>query len=87
MKKYKLKDQLVFEFKNDYAQFDKSAKWNWVSFHFIELYFEKDFICGPAYEISFSFLGLGFYFRYNTIKALRCFDRLDRKINKKIRNG
>jgi hypothetical protein len=84
MKKYKLREKIVFEFKNDYVQFvpSKKVKWNWFSYHFAYIYFERDVMAGPAYEFWFYILGLGFYVRYNTDKAMRLYDKWMRGINK-----
>lgn len=84
MKKYKLRDKIVFDFKNDYVQFipDKKMKWNWFSFNFIYIYFEKDVMAGPGYEFWFYFMGLGFYIRYNTDKAMRQYDKWMKEIDK-----
>lgn len=88
MKKYTLKEKIVFEFKNDWEQFipSKNKKWNWYSFNFIYIYFEKDIMIGPAYEFWFYIIGLGFYFRYNTDESMRYFDKLTKKIKTK-KNG
>lgn len=88
MKKYTIKEKIIFEFINDWEQIipNKKIKWNWYSFQLIQIYFEKDNLCGEAYEFWFVFFGLGFYFRYNTNKSMKYFDKLTKKI-KKNKNG
>ena len=41
------------------------GKWNWYSFHFVHIYFEKDCMV-EGYEFEFIILGLGFRIRINT---------------------
>lgn len=72
MKKYKLKDKLVFEWYNEFEQLDKSRKWNWITITLAHIYFEKEL---DGYMFQFVLLGLGFYFRYNTDKAMRQFEK------------
>lgn len=74
MKKYTLKEKIVIEFKNDYVQFDSSLKWNWFCFNVVQIHFEKDMMCGPAYEFLFYLLGLGIFIRYNTDEAMESFE-------------
>lgn len=86
MKKIPLKDKIAFEFKNDYVQFsNKKIKWNWISYHFIYIYFEKDNLAGPAYEFWFYFMGVGFYFRYNTDKAVKLMRKWERDFQKHLK--
>jgi len=47
----------IIHLNNDWVQL--FGKWNWISFHFIYIYFEKDNI-GGNYEFEFNLLGLGF---------------------------
>lgn len=87
MKKITLKDKILFDFKNDYIQFipNKKTKWNWFEFHFIYIYFEKDMMAGPAYEFWFYFMGIGFYFRYNTEKAVKLIRSWERDYQKQLK--
>ncbi len=48
---------------NDWAQV--FGRWNWYSFHFLHIYFEKDCML-DGYEFEFVVLGLGFRVRINT---------------------
>jgi len=52
----------VFEFTNEWSQL--FWKCNWYSVTIIELSFENDIMC-PGFELHFTLLGLGFYFRIN----------------------
>lgn len=81
-KKYTLKNKIVFQFKNDYVQFipNKKMKWSWFSFNFAHIHFEKDILSGPAYDFCFQLMGLGFYVRYNTDKAMRLYDKWMKEI-------
>lgn len=47
---------------NDWKQL--RGKYNWYSFHFIYIYFEKDMML-DGYEFEFMILGLGFRIRWN----------------------
>jgi len=75
MKKYKLKDKIVLEATNEWGQLFEEC--NWYGVTIIHIYFEKD-IMTHGYEFSFTLLGLGFYLRYNTDKALRLFAKWDK---------
>ena len=79
--KYKLKDKIVFEFRNDWKQI--KGKFNWYEFTFVHLYFEIDKKT-HGYEFHFMLLGLGFYFRLNTDKSMRQFDKWEKEIKKEI---
>lgn len=87
MKKITLKEKIIFELKNDYVQFipRKKTKWNWFEFHFINIYVGKDMMAGPAYEFWFYFMGIGFYFRYNTDKAIRLMRKWERDYQKDLK--
>lgn len=71
-------------FINDWGQI--FGKWNWVSFHFIHIYFEDDKMTG-GYELEVVILGLGFRARYTynpkILKALYAKARKSRKGLKK----
>lgn len=47
---------------NDWKQL--FGKWNWITFHFIHIYFEKDTMT-KGYEFEMMLLGFGFRVRYN----------------------
>lgn len=47
---------------NDWAQL--FGKWNWITFHFVHVYFENDIIC-PGFVAEVVIFGLGFRFRAN----------------------
>ena len=42
----------------------RKYRWNWVSFNFIDIYFENDIMIGGL-EFIFILLGIGFRIRYN----------------------
>jgi len=48
---------------NDWLQFLNPKTFNWITFRIFNLEFELDRLCDVRFEISFSFLGLGFYFQ------------------------
>lgn len=75
-KQYKLKDKLVWEWYSEWEQLDKTKKWNWITMTVIHWYFEHEL---HGYHMQFVFLGVGFYFRYNTDKAMEYFDEIKKE--------
>ena len=77
--RYKLKDKILFNWTNEWRQIGN--KYNWYNCTLVQVYFEKDMMTF-GYELHFTLLGLGFYLRYNTDKALRKFARWDKEFDK-----
>lgn len=72
----------VVEGINEWKQI--TGGYNWYSFTLFQCYFEAGFIGG--YEFHFTLLGLGFYIRYNTDKALKRFDEWDRELKEEFKD-
>lgn len=67
---------------NDWKQI--FGKWNWYTFHFAHIYFEKD-IMTRGYEFEFILLGFGFRFRYNYDPTF--WEEKTEEINKELENA
>lgn len=74
----------VFQFTNEWSQC--RGKFNWYSFTFIQVYFEKDTFT-HGYEFHFTLFGLGFYIRYNTGESLKLFERWEKEIEDSVDNS
>lgn len=80
-KQYKLKDKLVFEWYSEWEQLDRTKKWNWITMTIIHWYFEYEL---HGFHMQFVLLGFGFYFRYNTDKAMKLFEKMERDSKKEF---
>ena len=76
-----IKEHFVFEFRNEWEQI--FGKYNWITFTFLYVYFERDIML-HGYEFSVTVLGLGFYFRYNNDKALAQFKEWDEQVKQEF---
>ena len=77
MKKYTLKDKIVFEWYNEWEQvYARNKKFNWYTGTFIHAYFEFEHF---GFNCQFVLFGFGFYFRYNTEKSLKLFAKWSRE--------
>lgn len=82
MKKYKLKDHMEFELYNEWKQLDWRVKWNWITCTLIHIYFEAEH---HGFGFQIVFLGLGFYFKYNTDKSLKLFAQWDKELKELLK--